>query len=91
MTAQVDQFPYDEFEVKETEADDGSRQAAQPEGESKEFNITPYLQTEGKYDFEVGLFCETWGHLEHNNTSAVPNPKEILDGLKLFFDNYIDE
>ena len=56
-----------------------------------EFNITPYLHQEGKYDLEVGLFGETWAHAEHGNTNALPSAEDILEGLKMFFDNYIDE
>lgn len=92
MTAQVDQFPYDEFAVAEAGLEDGQRLAPQPENsDSVEFNISPYLQQEGKYDLEVGLFGETWAHAEHGNTNALPSPDDILEGLKKFFDDYIDE
>lgn len=92
MTATLLSQPDETYQLVLAEAEDGIKLAPQPEnGDSVEFNISPYLQREGIYDLEAGLFSETWAFTRYGNTTSYPTTIEIIDGLKLFFDQYIDE
>ena len=92
MTATLLAQPDDKYEMVPARPEDRINLAYQPENsDSVEFNISPYLQREGIYDLEVGLFGETWAFDHYGNTTALPQIHDIVDGLKLFFSEFIDE
>ena len=84
--------PQEELELVVADPDDPQRLAPQPEnGDSIEFDISPYLKQDGIFDLQAGLFCETWAFQRYGSTVALPTLREILDGLKLFFQQFIDD
>ena len=84
--------PQEELELVVADPDDPPRLAPQPEnGDSIEFDISPYLKQDGIFDLQAGLFCETWAFQRYGYTTALPTLREIMDGLKLFFQQFIDD
>ena len=94
MTATLFTYPDDKFQLVPGGPEDRNNNLSyQPENnpESIEFDISPYLKQEGIFDLEVGLFGETWAFSKYGNTTSLPTIKDMADGLKEFFDCYINE